>query len=84
MKRITVYAISIWSSIGMLLAQDSYTSLRRAMVENQIQARGVSDLRTLTAMLNVPRHKFVPEDIRHLSYLDRPLPIGSGQTISQP
>jgi len=54
------------------------------MVEGQIEARGVADKRVLRAMETVPRHLFVPEDVRAYSYLDTPLPIGSGQTISQP
>jgi protein-L-isoaspartate(D-aspartate) O-methyltransferase len=60
------------------------TRARRAMVEEQIEARGVADPRVLEAMSTVPRHEFVPEEYRSLAYEDRPLPIGSGQTISQP
>jgi protein-L-isoaspartate(D-aspartate) O-methyltransferase len=54
------------------------------MVERQIAARGVRDERVLKALRDVPRHVFVPEDLRHEAYEDRPLPIGEGQTISQP
>jgi protein-L-isoaspartate(D-aspartate) O-methyltransferase len=54
------------------------------MVEEQIKARGVRDERVLTAMGKVPRHEFVPEDQRADAYRDGPLPIGEGQTISQP
>ena len=54
------------------------------MVETQIRARGIKDESVMNAMLKVDRHKFVPKDIRHLAYSDRPLPIGKGQTISQP
>jgi protein-L-isoaspartate(D-aspartate) O-methyltransferase len=57
---------------------------REAMVQQQIAARGVQDARVLTAMREVPRHRFVPEHLFGLSYADRPLPIGEGQTISQP
>src|SRR5688572_4972965 len=58
---------------------------RRAnMVETQVRARGVSDERVLDAMRKVPRHLFVPEAERPRAYDDRPLPIGHGQTISQP
>ena len=57
---------------------------RQAMVENQIQARGIEDLRVLEAMGTVPRHCFVPEASRKEAYDDRPLPIGNDQTISQP
>lgn len=54
------------------------------MVEEQIVARGVRDRRVLDAMLKVPRHLFVPEGFVHQAYEDYPLPIGQGQTISQP
>src|SRR5215211_112363 len=57
---------------------------RRAMVEKQIAARGVHDARVLDAMREVPRHMFVPDEFRDDAYADRPLPIGEGQTISQP
>jgi protein-L-isoaspartate(D-aspartate) O-methyltransferase len=57
---------------------------RQRMVEKQVRARGVSDPRVLAAMGQVPRHLFVPEDLRDRAYSDKPLPIGSGQTISQP
>jgi protein-L-isoaspartate(D-aspartate) O-methyltransferase len=61
-----------------------FAEKRKQMVENQIKARGIKDLRVLEAMLKVKRHLFVPSDISHLAYEDRPLPIGGGQTISQP
>jgi protein-L-isoaspartate(D-aspartate) O-methyltransferase len=54
------------------------------MVEDQIEARGISDPAVLTAMRNVPRHVFVPKDLLDHAYADSPLPIGYGQTISQP
>ena len=54
------------------------------MVEEQIVARGVKDRRVLEAMRETPRHLFVPEAMRAHAYEDRPLPIGSRQTISQP
>ena len=54
------------------------------MVKQQISARGVSDERVLEAMRDVERHLFVPEELREYAYSDRPLPIGEGQTISQP
>jgi protein-L-isoaspartate(D-aspartate) O-methyltransferase len=57
---------------------------RRQMVDGQIQARGVEDRLVLDAMRKVPRHVFVPEDFVDSAYADRPLPIGEGQTISQP
>jgi protein-L-isoaspartate(D-aspartate) O-methyltransferase len=57
---------------------------RRLMVENQIRKRGVTDERVLQAMTAVPRHEFVPAFWIHQAYADEPLPIGHGQTISQP
>jgi protein-L-isoaspartate(D-aspartate) O-methyltransferase len=57
---------------------------RHQMVETQIAARGVRDPRVLAAMDKVPRHDFVPAGSRALAYADSPLPIGRGQTISQP
>ena len=57
---------------------------REYMVETQLRPRRINDPRVLQAMLQVPRHLFVPADYRHLAYTDGPLPIGSGQTISQP
>jgi len=57
---------------------------RKSMVENQIKKRGITDKRVLKAMLEVPRHKFVGAALLSVAYQDSPLPIGSGQTISQP
>ena len=57
---------------------------RQQMVESQLRNRGISDPRVLDAMLRVPRHEFVPEPYRAQAYEDHPLPIGDGQTISQP
>ncbi len=61
-----------------------FEKLRKEMVENQIVARGIRDRRVIEAMLKVPRHLFVPEDMRAYAYEDHPLPIGNNQTISQP
>jgi protein-L-isoaspartate(D-aspartate) O-methyltransferase len=69
---------------GHVAAQEDYTTLRKNMVEEQIKARGVVNQPTLLAMLNVPRHEFVPEALKSYAYFDQPLSIGSGQTISQP
>jgi protein-L-isoaspartate(D-aspartate) O-methyltransferase len=61
-----------------------FAALRREMVEHQIRSRGIRDPRVLEAMSTVPRHEFVPPEERALAYADQPLPIGEGQTISQP
>jgi protein-L-isoaspartate(D-aspartate) O-methyltransferase len=66
------------------IREDSYTEARRGMVEYQIRSRGVQDPRVLTAMEAVPRHEFVPDEYLQSAYSDGPLPIGHGQTISQP
>ena len=58
--------------------------LRLRMVEEQIRRRGIRDERVFSVMAEVPRHLFIPKEIRQLAYADEPLPIGEGQTISQP
>ncbi len=64
--------------------ENEYTLARERMVRDQIVPRRISDERVLSAMRTVPRHRFVPPDLRHLAYADAPLPIGHRQTISQP
>jgi len=64
--------------------QAEYARRRQAMVERQLRARGIKDEKVLRAMAKVPRHEFVPAAVRGAAYADRPLPIGEGQTISQP
>ena len=61
-----------------------YASLRQRMVEYQLRGRGIADERVLAAMTHVPRHEFAPPRYRDQAYEDHPLPIGEGQTISQP
>ena len=65
-------------------AEEPYSRKGDTMVAEQIERRGVKDPRVLEAMRKVPRHEFVPEAERDEAYDDRPLPIGHGQTISQP
>ena len=60
------------------------TTARQLMVDSQLRARGIANARVLDAMLRVPRHEFVPEELREQAYEDHPLPIGDDQTISQP
>ena len=64
--------------------EDSFAQARERMVSTQIEARGVDDPVVLEAMRNVPRHEFVPDEFLSQAYNDHPLPIGYGQTISQP
>ena len=63
---------------------DPWAEQRRAMVQRQLRDRGIRNERVLEAMGRVPREKFVPEDWRAQAYADRALPVGEGQTISQP
>jgi protein-L-isoaspartate(D-aspartate) O-methyltransferase len=65
-------------------AELDWKTLRDRMVKHQIEARGIKDARVLDAMRAVPRHLFVPETYQRQAYEDHPLPIGLGQTISQP
>ena len=67
-----------------MTAQYNFQAMRERMVETQIRARDVTNAAVLQAMGRVPRHLFVPDDVRPFAYEDRPLPIGRGQTISQP
>jgi protein-L-isoaspartate(D-aspartate) O-methyltransferase len=63
---------------------EDFQGARRNMVTRQLQGRDITDPRVLAAMGRVPRHRFVPEALATQAYGDNPLPIGSGQTISQP
>jgi len=67
-----------------IFAEDPYVQKRQAMIENDIKGRGIKDQRVLNVMGKIPRHLFVDEHIRNRAYGDHPLPIGEGQTISQP
>lgn len=70
-----------WSILG---DDRNFRFQREAMVTRQLRGRGIRDERVLGAMLALPRHRFVPPGVAQAAYEDRPLPIGSGQTISQP
>ncbi|MDD5594045.1 MAG: protein-L-isoaspartate O-methyltransferase, partial [Candidatus Margulisbacteria bacterium] len=63
---------------------NNFAALRREMVESQLIPRGIKDEKVLDAFSRVPRHEFVPEALRASAYDDGALPIGDGQTISQP
>jgi len=66
------------------LVNDQFLQPRQRMVEQQIQQRGITDERVLSAIMDTPRHLFVLPEYRNLAYADSPLPIGFNQTISQP
>src|ERR671924_1988762 len=65
-------------------ADAGFARERVRMVEDQLARRGITDARVLEAMRRIPRHRFVEEGLAHGAYEDHPLPIGEGQTISQP
>jgi len=70
--------------MGFPFQHDPFQARREVMVRTQIEERGIRGVRALDAMRSVPRHEFVPESFRQDAYEDHPLPIGEGQTISQP
>ncbi|UCH36791.1 MAG: protein-L-isoaspartate(D-aspartate) O-methyltransferase [Armatimonadota bacterium] len=77
-------ALGVAAVTAVAAPQRDYTRLRSDMVEKQLRARDITDKNVLRAMGKVPRHEFVPASLRSQAYADRPLPIGEGQTISQP
>jgi len=84
-----VMALAVFFSIYFFkkreaLEGDVYKVAREEMVATQIESRGIKDEKVIEAMRRVPRHKFVPPGLESSAYEDRPLPIGCGQTISQP
>ncbi len=79
-----IATVLIAASSGRAGGDDPFSAKRLAMVGDQIAAEGIHDARVLAAMREVPRHLFVPPALRDLAYAPRPLPIGEGQTISQP
>ena len=81
---ITAKIIFIFGLLLPFMPQQDYSKIREAMVKTQLEARGIQDSAILAAMRKVPRHKFVPANQAAYAYEDRPLPIGYGQTISQP
>ena len=86
MKRLFVF--SAFLSVLVLLSNSvqavDWVSKRTQMIDMHLTPRGIWNPAVLKAMKQVPRHEFVPQHIRKLAYADRPLPIGEGQTISQP
>ena len=83
MRRLLLAALML-SGLASAAGSDDYAVKRESMVAAQIAARGVKDGKVLEAMRSVPRHRFVPPDLAGTAYADYPLPIGEGQTISQP
>jgi len=84
---IRILILAILSSVTLaaqLPAADIYQEQRQAMVQHDIKGRGIRDRQVLAAMEKIPRHLLVEQRYRHNAYADHPLPIGEGQTISQP
>ena len=79
-----VILASLGVGAGSARALDSFEDARQVMVARQLQRRDITDPRVLIAMGTVPRHRFVPGALASQAYGDHPLPIGGGQTISQP
>jgi protein-L-isoaspartate(D-aspartate) O-methyltransferase len=86
MSNVKYFLIILFFAMGSFNLQqdDRYAAVRERMVTQQIISRGVTDAPTLKAMRKVPRHLFVPKEYENEAYDDNPLPIGYGQTISQP
>ncbi|MGQ9844179.1 MAG: protein-L-isoaspartate(D-aspartate) O-methyltransferase [Spirochaetota bacterium] len=81
---VIIALISLFDATFNDVKGESLQQLRELMIKKQIEARGIRNPRVLNAMLQVERHKFVPELSIPQAYEDHPLPIGYGQTISQP
>ena len=79
----TILTLLFLSSLAAA-QEDPYKVMREEMVSNQIRARGIENPKVINAFRNVKRHLFVPQNYKDNAYEDRPLPIGHGQTISQP
>jgi protein-L-isoaspartate(D-aspartate) O-methyltransferase len=77
-------AILMMGQAELVRAEDGEVKSREEMVRNQLAAGGIRKAEVLQAMAEVPRHEFVPASLRPYAYADGPLPIGHGQTISQP
>ena len=86
MKKIVIFIlVAFFGIVSFVRAEDEdFFEQRENMVELQIKGRGVRDEKVLDAMLKVKRHNFLPNVLKRFAYLDQPLPIGEGQTISQP
>jgi protein-L-isoaspartate(D-aspartate) O-methyltransferase len=76
--------LSLFLTARIFPQADGYEAARMNMVRTQIIARGISDRETIESLEKVPRHLFVPDEYKNEAYGDYPLPIGYGQTISQP
>ena len=83
-KRVRSLALLLVGAVCLGAEVDPYFPLRDKMVREQIAARGIEDGRLLSAMREVPRHRFVPESLREIAYEDRTVPFGDGGSLFQP
>lgn len=81
---LVITILGLASLLNFSFAEEEFIRERKNMVETQIKARGIRDKKVLEVMNKVKRHLFVPPALKNLAYQDHPLPIGEGQTISQP
>ena len=81
---ITVFLCPALLHAGSLEDSEKMKAAREHLYKNYIKSKGIRDPKVLAAMRKVPRHSFIPDDLESSAYKDRPLPIGEGQTISQP
>ena len=79
-----VFILTFFTIAEIRCFQSEFGSQRKKMVNEQIIARGIKDKKVINALLEVPRHEFIPEIYRKMAYNDHPVPIGYEQTISQP
>lgn len=79
-----IFLVTLTILVILFPNDDPYLSMRERMVKIQIKNRGIENKATLNSMSKVERHQFVPENLKNEAYDDNPLPIGFGQTISQP
>lgn len=82
--RVQLYFLLLVFGLHSASGQSNYRQLRNKMVDEQLQARDIEEPKVLEALREVPRHEFVPGNYRDWAYSDQALPIGEGQTISQP
>lgn len=84
MRLTTILVVTLLMGVKICAQEPNYVDMRETMVKYQLEGRDIYDSRVLHAMLQVPRHYFVPEDKRMYAYSDFPISIGHKQTISQP
>ncbi|MFO8235885.1 MAG: protein-L-isoaspartate(D-aspartate) O-methyltransferase [Bacteroidales bacterium] len=83
MKKLFI-GLMLFGIVPVTIFAQTYHKEKQQMVREQIADRGIKDPKVIAAMKDVDRHVYVPENYRDMAYADRPLPIGNGQTISQP